>query len=387
MKYIKGFLQKVKRLFCIIIYNYYVKKYELDDKLVLFLSDSRDHISGNFEFIYNYLKENNPEYELKTHLKKSLKSKRGFKEKIRLVRDIAKAKYILVDDFYPLIYPLKIRKNAKLIQVWHAMGAFKTVGYSRNKSKDGYNNTSLTHKNYTDTIVSSENIRGNYAEAFGIDIEKVHPYGVPRTDIFFSEEYKKNIRSTLYKKYPQFKNKKVILFAPTFRGQGQKSAYYDYSLIDFDLIKKNFSKDYVFLVKMHPFIKEMPDIDFENDDFYFDLSSEREINDLLFITDILITDYSSVIFEYSFFNKPVIFYTPDYKDYDGSRGFYYPFSKYTYGDVAKNNKELINSIKKGKVDKKKLKEFFDYFCGACDGKSTERVVKKLITGEKDDNTN
>ena len=109
---------------------------------------------------------------------------------------------------------------------------------------------------------------------------------------------------------------------------------------------------------MHPFIKEMPDIDFENDDFYFDLSSEREINDLLFITDILITDYSSVIFEYSFFNKPVIFYTPDYKDYDGSRGFYYPFSKYTYGDVAKNNKELINSIKKGKVDKKKLKEEF-----------------------------
>ena len=117
------------------------------------------------------------------------------------------------------------------------MGAFKTVGYSRNKSKEGYNNTSLTHKNYTDTIVSSENIRCNYAEAFGIDIEKVHPYGVPRTDIFFSDEYKRKIRNTLYKKYPKFKNKKVILFAPTFRGKGQKTAYYDYSLIDFDLVQ------------------------------------------------------------------------------------------------------------------------------------------------------
>ena len=379
MQYIKGFLQKIKRMSCIIIYNYFTKRCKLNEKRVLFLSDSRDHISGNFEYIYNYLKENNPDYELKTHLKKSLKTKRKFKEKILLLKDIASSKYILVDDFYPLIYPLKIRKNAKLIQVWHAMGAFKTVGYSRNKSKEGYKSSSLTHKNYTDTIVSSENIRKNYAEAFGIDIEKVHPYGVPRTDIFYSDKYKRDIRKQLYQKYPQFKNKKVILFAPTFRGKGQKTAYYDYSLIDFNLIKKKFSKDYVFLVKMHPFIKKLPDIDFENDDFYYNLSSEREINDLLFITDILITDYSSVIFEYSFFKKPVIFYIPDYENYDGSRGFYYPFSKYTYGDIAKNNKELINLIENSKVNKKKLQEFFDYFCGACDGKSTERVVKKLIT--------
>ena len=379
MQYIKGFLQKIKRMSCIIIYNYFTKRCKLNEKRVLFLSDSRDHISGNFEYIYNYLKENNPDYELKTHLKKSLKTKRKFKEKILLLKDIASSKYILVDDFYPLIYPLKIRKDAKLIQVWHAMGAFKTVGYSRNKSKEGYKSSSLTHKNYTDTIVSSENIRKNYAEAFGIDIEKVHPYGVPRTDIFYSDKYKRDIRKQLYQKYPQFKNKKVILFAPTFRGKGQKTAYYDYSLIDFNLIKKKFSKDYVFLVKMHPFIKKLPDIDFENDDFYYNLSSEREINDLLFITDILITDYSSVIFEYSFFKKPVIFYIPDYENYDGSRGFYYPFSKYTYGDIAKNNKELINLIENSKVNKKKLQEFFDYFCGACDGKSTERVVKKLIT--------
>lgn len=379
MQYVKRFLQKIKRMSCIIIYNYFTKNCKLNEKRVLFLSDSRDHISGNFEYIYNYLKENNPDYELKTHLKKSLKTKRSFKEKILLLKDIASSKYILVDDFYPLIYPLKIRKNAKLIQVWHAMGAFKTVGYSRNKSKDGYKSSSLTHKNYTDTIVSSENIRENYAEAFGIDIEKVHPYGVPRTDIFYSDKYKRDIRKQLYQKYPQFKNKKVILFAPTFRGKGQKTAYYDYDLIDFNLIKKKFSKDYVFLVKMHPFIKKLPDIDFENDDFYYNLSNEREINDLLFITDILITDYSSVIFEYSFFKKPVIFYIPDYENYDGSRGFYYPFSKYTYGDIAKNNKELINLIENSKVNKKKLQEFFDYFCGACDGKSTERVVKKLIT--------
>ena len=78
MQYVKGFLQKIKKLFYIIVYNYYVRKNDLNDKLVLFLSDSRDHISGNFEYIYNYLKENNPDYELKTHLKKSLKTKNKY---------------------------------------------------------------------------------------------------------------------------------------------------------------------------------------------------------------------------------------------------------------------------------------------------------------------
>ena len=104
----------------------------------------------------------------------------------------------------------------------------------------------------------------------------------------------------------------------------------------------------------------------------------REINDLLFITDVLITDYSSVIFENSLLNNKTIFFVPDLEEYISSRDFYYSFDKYTYGDVVYNTDELINSIKKSKTDKEKLKEFKEYFCSSCDGNSTKRFVEELI---------
>ncbi|MBQ6285524.1 MAG: CDP-glycerol glycerophosphotransferase family protein [Bacilli bacterium] len=115
--------------------------------------------------------------------------------------------------------------------------------------------------------------------------------------------------------------------------------------------------------------------------FYLDLSNDREINDLLFITDILITDYSSVIYEYSFFKKPVIFYTPDFDEYVSSRSFFYDFDVYNYGKRANNMDELINSIKTSKYNKEKGDKFYKYFCGACDGNSAKRVVDYFL-GDK-----
>ena len=126
------------------------------------------------------------------------------------------------DSFYPIIYAMPIRKETKIIQVWHALGAFKTVGFSRVGKPGGPNPRSLSHRNYSATITSSEFIRKDYAEAFGISVDKVYATGIPRTDSLFDDEYKSYIRKRLYEKYPQLKDKKVILFAPTFRGNGQK---------------------------------------------------------------------------------------------------------------------------------------------------------------------
>ena len=320
--------------------------------------------------IYKIYDEIKNEYNVKSFLQHTDKvSKWSF------CKELAEAKYIFVDDFYPLIYPIPLRKETELIQVWHAVGAFKTVGFARKQNKDKF---SMTHRNYTGTIVSSESIRKDYAKAFRMDLEQVYSTGVPRTDIFWNEDYVKTKKQELYERYPMLKDKKVILFAPTFRGNGQKSAYYNFDWIDFKKFKKAFSKEYVCIIKLHPFIKNVADYDFSNDDFYLDLTSEREINDLLFITDVLITDYSSVIFEYSFFERPVVFFTPDLDEYRGSRDFYYPLDKYTYGDVVMNDDELIKAIKKGKVDKKKIKEFKDYFCSSCDGKSTKKVVDYYV---------
>ncbi len=374
-KTVTRLLQKLRKVDYIILFNWYKMVVKLESQKILFLSDSRETLSGNFEYINNELKNYN--YEINFFLKKSLDEKKKFKEKKQLCKLIAQSKFILVDDFYPIIYLLKLKKEQELIQVWHAMGAYKKVGYSRIGKVGGPNPGSLTHKNYTATIVSSPNIRKNYAEAFGIDISKVHSLGIPRTDIFFNKNYISCIKKKLYIKYPILKNKKVVLFAPTFRGNGQKTAYYDFSLIDFKKIKKELKGDYVFIIKLHPFIKNTDDVP-KDDELFLNLSHEREINDLLFVSDILITDYSSVIYENSLLDKKAIFFVPDLDDYIGTRDFYYSFDKYAYGDIVYTTEELINSIKNGKIDKEKLKEFKEYFCSSCDGNSTKRVVEELI---------
>lgn len=347
------------------------------DNEVLFLSDSREDFSGNFAFVKEEI-EKRKKYNIVGIFKKNLKVKRTLKEKIYLLKCISRAKYIFVDDFYPNIYVLKLKKSKSLIQLWHAMGAYKTVGYARLGKPGGPKGLTFTHRNYTGCIVSGKGVIKNYATAFGISEEKVHALGIPRTDIFFDKKYKKKIINDLHKKYPILKNKKIILFAPTFRGNGQNTAYYNYDWIDFERIKKEFEKEYVCIIKMHPFIKNKPSISFKDDDFYLDLSDEREINDLLFITDLLITDYSSVIYEYSFFKKPIIFYTPDFDEYIASRDFFYNFDKYNYGVRVDNIDDLIKAIKKGEFDKKIIDNFYEYFCSACDGNSTKKVVDYFL---------
>lgn len=372
-KMIYPILQKTRKIFQIIIYNIYICIFKSNEKKVLLASNTKNELYGNLLYIYEELKK----YDYDINI--LLMNKGGFFKKIKyefkLLFYIATSKYILIDDFFPLLYTLKIRKGTKFIQVWHALGAFKRVGYSRN---DIDNKNSITHKNYTDTIVSSDAIVKNYAEAFGIDKEKVHPLGIPRTDLFFNKEEINKKKEQLYIQYPFFKDKKIILFAPTFRGSGRKSAHYPEEYIDFKNIYENLKEDELFVLKLHPFIKNELTINEEFKDKIINFTDYKDINELLLITDLLITDYSSVIFEYSFMEKPIIFYVPDFNEYSNSRSFYYDYNEYLYGTVAKNKEQLIEMIRHPNIDTKKLNKFKEKFLNKCDGRSSKRFVEELI---------
>lgn len=370
-KYFARELQIWRRIDYVIIYILCRTIYKVDFSQILILSESRDKLSGNLQFIDDKIDKNS--FKVYYSLRSSILEKRTIKEKIHLCKLIATSRFILVDDFIPTMYPLPLRKESRFIQVWHAMGAFKTVGFSRLGKPGGPSPRSLSHKNYTDTIVSSEQIRKDYAKAFGISVDKVHAIGVPRTDIFFDEDYKEKIKEDFYSTYPHIKGKKIILFAPTFRGNGVKTAHYNYSWISFKKIQKALGEDYFFIVKMHPFIQNVPEEVLE-ENFFLNLSSEREINDLLFVTDILITDYSSVIFEASLLDIKTIFFIPDFEEYISTRDFFYPYNEYTYGVITYNDDELIKAIRNGNNDEEKLLTFKNKFCSACDGHSTERFV-------------
>ena len=381
---IKKILDKGKKgikLVCLILINRILRIFtKIEKNKVLFLSDVRETLGGNLELVYNMLPDT--KFNKKVSLKADRRAKRGIKEGLELHVDLATSEYIILEDLSRATLSIKLKKGQQLCQLWHAPGAFKKFGYSR---KD-ITNVHSAYRKYTKAIVSSKEIEHCYAEAFGITEDKVKATGIPRTDMFFDKKSTEEKKEKLYFTYPKLKDKKVILFAPTYRGTPfSNDASYDFSKLDLQKIYDELKDEYVFVFKWHPAIynniqrgiTEMPDISKYND-FYIDLSEYRDINDLLLVTDVLVTDYSSVIFDYALVNKPVVYFTYDLEEYENGRGLYYEFKDYVYGEVAKNSNELIDAIKNENMSSELRASFMEKFMEACDGNATEKTCKWIF---------
>ncbi|MBF7096145.1 CDP-glycerol glycerophosphotransferase family protein [Alkalibacter mobilis] len=380
---LKNFIKATRKYLYALLYKVCTYTTKVKENRVLFATDSRISLGGNLKFVHDRLVQKYPGYEIKYLFKEKVSKKRGLSDKFKMPCLLATSKYIIIDDYYPMIYGLKLRKGVELVQLWHAVGAFKTFGYSRVGKPGGPTPFSTHHKNYTKAIVSSREVAKYYAEGFGIEESKVHATGVPRTDVFFDEDYLRDKKREIYQAFPIFKNKKVITFAPTFRGAGAKSAYYDYDKIDFKEFYEMCKDEYVVIFKMHPFVTKGLKIPEEYKDKFFDLSGERDINDLLLVTDLLITDYSSTCFEYSLLGGPMLFYAYDLDEYISGRDFYYKYEDFVPGKICRTFEELLTSIRDEDYMQKKVEPFRDKFFEYADGGATERVVDLLFSNEGD----
>jgi CDP-ribitol ribitolphosphotransferase len=201
--------------------------------------------------------------------------------------------------------------------------------------------------------------------------------GVSRTDLFYDSEFVESRRQKLYEIMPEAKDKKVILYAPTFRGHVATAKSPD--KIDFERFYQELGDEYVIVCKHHPFVKKPPVIPEELQHFARDLTKDLSIEDLLCSADICISDYSSLVFEYSLFEKPMIFYAYDYDNYCDWRGFYYDYSEFTPGPVVQTEDELLDSIKNidTQFDKQRVIDFKEKFMGSCDGHATERIIELM----------
>ncbi|HEY3523483.1 MAG TPA: CDP-glycerol glycerophosphotransferase family protein, partial [Candidatus Limnocylindrales bacterium] len=192
---------------------------------ILFTSDSRSGLGGNLKLIHERMVERGIDrrYELMTLFKPGIRARRTWRDRLRLPWLLARADIVLVDDYQPAIYRVQDR-NVKIIQLWHAYGSFKTVGYSRVGKPGGPSPWSRVHKNYTYATVGSHNDVPHYAEAFGIPERRVVATGVPRMDEFVAASRDPARRQAAYAAVPEAVGRRMILFAPTFRGSGAKSA-------------------------------------------------------------------------------------------------------------------------------------------------------------------
>ena len=280
---------------------------------------------------------------------------------------IATGKYLFANSGFYNFLPLK--SDQKNIQLWHGAGAFKKFGFDLKEKERNRNN----YKTINLLSVTSDKVIDIYANAFKISKEKVKNLGIPRADIFFKEEEKQKIKKEFYKNYSEFKSKKIILYAPTFRDNEKNK----FNLkLDIELMKESLEGlNYILLLKLHPGIKSK-NIQVDNR-FSYNFSDYSNTADLLIISDILISDYSSIIFEFSIMKKPILFYAYDVEEYIKDRGFYYNYYDFIPNKISYTTEEIIKAVINQEWDLERIEKFARYFFNPFDGNSTERVLKEV----------
>ena len=367
-----------------LLYSYYRRqcKKPVVKNRIAFISGRRDELGGNEKYVYDLIKDRD-DIDFRCLMVSEMDQTSGRKEKKEFYKLYATSKVVIVDDYFSLLNTVEKRDEVTLFQLWHACGAFKTFGFSRIGKIGGPKQTAPNHRMYDYTIVSSGSIRKYYSEGFGISDRNVLSTGIPRTDIFFDEEYRKNAVESFYSKYPYLKDKKIIMFAPTFRGTGQKSAFYPTNVFNPCRFIDAVGDDYAVIIKLHPFCTEKFRIEKGYEQKVTDLSLEDEINDLLFITDILITDYSSTVFEASLLNIPMLFYAYDLYQYISERDFYCDFESFVPGKIVFNQKELEQAVVSNDFEAEKIPPFRDKFFSEIDGKSAQRTADVILEALND----
>ena len=307
-----------------------------------------------------------------------------FERHRNFIREIADAKAVFITSANEFMSTFDLRPETKLIQLWHGLGIFKKIGYSTLDSKEfgrtleqmkEYDN----YRNYSYVTIPSMEQAWIFEEAMHIPVDSgiLVPVGVSRTDQFYDPEFSREVYDELISMFPQIKGKKIILYAPTYRGRISEA--YAPNEMDLHMMAEALSDEYVLLIKHHGLCKSFPEVpaDLENK-FVFDLNRNPigVIERLLGIADICITDYSSIAFEYALLERPLIFYAYDLEEYMDKRGMYYDYEDITPGPVCKTTKEMVDyilSLADG-FDKSEVAAFKEKYVGACDGHSTERTI-------------
>ncbi len=364
----------------------------VDDKLIILGGNYAKYFGGNTKYLYIYLKENT-DYQLfwmskSLELNKKLE-KQGIKTiyayTLKAIKMLRRARAVFVTHGTIDVLPIKFSPRTVHVQTWHG-GDIKIIGNNPYAAKYIYSKWAkllrlkLRDHEYVDFLVSQSRAKRPLeilSEAFRYPLERIIPTGYPRNDIFFSKE--KDLKVKLRMKYniPSYINK-ILLYAPTFRPDFEAK----FPLNNENLVKLNqylLETKYLFLMKGH--IKERT-ISFKDLENIKTIGLEADTQELLYITDILITDYSSIYCDFLLLNRPVLLFTYDYKKYEKERGFYYDhLEEIAPGPLIYTGEELINTIKNIQVLEKQYEskrlELRDYFNAYNDGKSSERLLRFL----------
>ena len=365
-------------------YKHYIKGKKIKRKKAVFVEVRFDEITDSFRLVYDRMKADG--FDVHEQFIENIKpGKWGYiKRCLRMLEDISDAHYVFLNDACNVTSCIPLRKGTKIYQLWHACGAFKKFGMSTAELIFGDNRKSLekypNYGNLSYVTVSSPEVIWAYEEAMNLKDTKtqVVATGVSRTDVFYDQHFIEQSKAAVYSVCPAAENKKIILYAPTFRGRVAKAESPD--CLDIPAMKRALGDEYVLLIKHHPFVKQPPVVPEDCADFAMDVTKSLEIDQLLCASDVCVSDYSSLIFEYSLFERPMIFFAYDLDDYFDWRGFYYNYDELTPGPVVQETEEIIDYIRHldARFDQAQVHAFKEKFMSSCDGHATDRIMTLVL---------
>ncbi|MDT3344687.1 CDP-glycerol glycerophosphotransferase family protein [Microbacterium aquilitoris] len=371
-----------KQRYAGLIYQIITRTVGVKPGRILFASDQRVRIEGNLRRVQERIVERGLQDRFDMKYSFRLPRSGGWGTTLRIIYLLATSEIVLLDDYFGILKSLRMDPRTKVIQLWHAGSGFKSVGYSRFGNL-GSPKLWHPHRQYTFAITGSEHLRHVYAEAFGIEEAAVIPTGLPRVDWFLDPQRRDQFLEDFAAEYPQIAGKKVVLFAPTFRGRSIYTAFYDYSQIDFDALYDACGDDTVVLFRMHHFVKNPIEIPEQYRDRFFDFTHYPDGLNLLHATDVLITDYSSIIYEFSLLDRPMLFFAPDRVNYAATRGFHRDYGETAPGRVADTFDDVIDALRTGEFEQEKVAEFRRLNFDRVDTGAADRVIDWLIIGNPD----
>lgn len=368
------------------IYNKYYNNKPIKDNKILFESFYGKFYSDSPKYLYEYLYETyGDKFEYVWVLNKGNVKIPGNPKTVKrfsldYYKHLAESKYLVFNTRQPK--RLKKREEQVYIETWHGT-PLKRLGFDQGNlyldnpnSKKSYRSDSskwdymVSPNRYTSEI---------YRSAFAYDGEIIES-GYPRNDILYNADDGRINQLKMDLKLPL--DKKIILYAPTWRDDD----YYDTASVRFDLkldlhrLKEEFGDEYVIILRLHYFIAD--NIDLKGlDGFVYDLSKHEDIAELYLVSDILITDYSSVFFDYANLKRPILFYTYDLDKYENVlRGFYIDINEVP-GPLLMTNDEVVEAIRNidgfSRDYDIKYQKFYDRFCYLEDGNASKRVYDEI----------
>jgi CDP-ribitol ribitolphosphotransferase len=337
---------------------------------VLFLSRQSNTTSLDFDLVIKELTERIPQINIVIicrRLKRGIGGVFSFGiAYLRSLFHIATSRVCILDSYWPAISILKLRKDTLVVQMWHSLGKIKKSGWQTINRPLGRQEQIAKllkmHNNYNYIITGCSQWNPFYCEAFNVVEEKLKNLGLPRIDYLLTKQ--NELRGEILEKYPELREKQILLYAPTYRKRRNK---------EFDLLVKAINFDCtVLIVKQHP--HQASQI------FSLEILTcpDYSAMELLAVADYLITDYSAIALEAAVINVKTLYYVYDYDYYRLTNGLNIDLYKEMPGCVYDNATDLVRAIENRSYPSDVLTKYHEKFLPSILGKSTLEIVDFII---------